>query len=74
MNILPIVGQLKGDLDVSVWAHFLFLNKLLPIVVEFVDINVQIIHQSERTTTRLAMNTVCFKHLVSRNWSEIRPL
>lgn len=57
MNILLIVGQLKGDLDVSVWTHFLSLNKLLSIVVEFVDINVQIIHQSERTRTRLAMKT-----------------
>lgn len=56
VHILPIVGQLKGNLYVGVWTHFLFLYKLLPIVVEFVDINVQIIHQPERMRTHLVIN------------------
>lgn len=46
--LLPVVRQLKGNLDVGIRTYFLLLDELFPIVAEFVDIDVQILHQPER--------------------------
>lgn len=59
MFILPIVGQLKGNLDVGIWTYFLVLDELFPIVAEFVDINVQILHQPEKIIINPGLSRVC---------------
>lgn len=44
----PVVRQLQGNLDEGIWAHLLFLDELFPIVTEFMDIHVQILHQPDQ--------------------------
>lgn len=57
--LLPVVGQLKGNLDVGIRTYFLLLDELFPIVAEFVDIDVQILHQPERIRIKPGLSWVC---------------